>query len=102
MRTIKRPSAFEWDKGNSEKNKKHNVEDREAEEAFFDKHKLIFKDLVHSESEERFRLLGKTKKNRLLFIVFTKRVNKIRIISARDINREEVYLYEKKTDSAKV
>ncbi len=52
---------------------------------------------THPEDEQRLRLIGKTKKDRLLFIVFTKRGGKIRIISARDVNRKEVPLYEKAT-----
>ena len=91
---------FEWDKGNIGKNKKHNVEDREAEEVFFDKKRFLFKDKIHSGIEERLRIIGKTKGKRLLFIVFTKRKSKIRIISARDINKKEVYLYEEKVKSS--
>ena len=94
MRVDKSVLEFEWDKGNIDKNKKHNVEDKEAEEVFLDERKKIFKDRLHSGGEERFRVIGKTKKGRLLFVVFTKRKNKIRIISARNINKKEVYLYE--------
>lgn len=88
---------FEWDKGNVSKNKKHNVEDKEVEEVFFDESKKTFKDHLHSNGEERFRIIGKTKKGRLLFVVFTMRKGKARIISARDISKKEVYLYEEKT-----
>ena len=89
---------FEWDKGNIDKNLiKHKVRDNEAEEAFLDNKKVTFKDKLHSGSEHRLRILGKTKKGRLLFIVFTTRKRKIRIISARDINRKEVSLYNEKT-----
>lgn len=94
MRTVKDALEFEWDEGNIGKNKKHKVEDREAEEVFLDQRKKTFKDKLHSGGEERFRVVGKTKKDRLLFVAFTKRKNKIRIISARDINKREVYLYE--------
>ena len=89
--------GFEWNKGNVGKNKKHNVADKECEESFFDKRKVIFKDVLHSSGEERFILLGKTRKKRLLYIVYTVRDAKIRIISARDINKKEVVLYEKNT-----
>ena len=102
MRVDKNLKEFIWDKGNIEKNKKHHVEDKETEEVFFDKHRFIFKDKVHSQHEERFRILGKTKKGRLLFVVFTKRGNKIRVISARDINKKEVYLYEEKIKTTKI
>ena len=94
MRFVKDALEFEWDKGNIGKNKKHNVEDKEAEEIFLDDRKKTFKDKLHSGGEERFRVVGKTKKGRLLFVVFTMRKGKIRIISARDINKKEVSLYE--------
>lgn len=98
MRINKKIFEFQWDKGNIEKNKKHNVEDKEAEEAFLDDGKVILKDKLHSTGlEERFIILGKTKRNRLLYVVFTQRDDKLRIISARDINKKEVYLYEETT-----
>ena len=76
---------------------KHQVTNRECEEVFFDKNKKISKDVLHSNKEKRYILLGKTKKDRLLFIIFTIREKKIRIVSARDINKKEVRLYEKTT-----
>ena len=97
MLRVKEILEFVWDKGNIGKNKKHDVEDKEAEEVFFDEDKKIYKDILHSAQEERYILLGKTKKRRLLYTVFTIRDKKIRIISARDINKKEVILYEKTT-----
>lgn len=97
MRVVKSVLEFEWDEGNTGKNKKHDVEDKEAEEAFLDEGKVTFKDELHSKLEERFVVLGKTTKNRLLYIVFTKRKKKIRVISARDLNKKEIHLYEKTT-----
>ena len=102
VRKIRDLIKFEWDKGNSEKNTKHKVSNKEAEEVFFDEKKYIFKDKLHSQNEERFRIIGKTKEKRLLFIVFTRREDRIRVISVRDINRKEVSLYEKKISIAKV
>ena len=98
MKPLPVPCAFLWDRGNSVKNeKKHKVSDQEAEEPFFDKKRKIFTDRVHSGKEERLRIVGKTKNRRLLFIVFTIRKGLVRIISARDINKKEVHLYEKTT-----
>lgn len=97
MVIVKEAFEFEWDKGNIGKNKKHSVEDKEAEEAFADKNKVIYKDVFHSQKEKRFVLIGKTNKGRLLYVIFTRRGKKIRIISVRDINRKEVKLYEKTT-----
>lgn len=98
MKIDKNLKRFIWDKGNIDKNwLKHKVKNSECEEIFFDERKIILKDTFHSKKEKRFIILGKTRKNRLLFIVFTKRDNKIRIISARTINKKERRLYEKTT-----
>lgn len=103
MKVLGKVFEFQWDKGNIDKNlKKHEVENKEAEEVFFDDKRFIFRDRLHSSGEERFRIIGKTREKRLLFIVFTKRGKKIRVISARDINKKEVFLYEKKVSSSKI
>ena len=86
---------FDWDKGNRDKPKKHGVTIEEAEEAFFDDKKVVFSDWEHSAKEKRSTLLGKTREERLLNITYTIRRKKIRIITARDINRREAQLYEK-------
>ena len=97
MKVFRRNLAFEWDQGNSEKNlKKHGVSDGECEEVFFDPSKKIAKDVLHSGKESRYILLGMTCRLRLLFIVFTIRKGHVRVISARDVNKKEMYLYEKK------
>lgn len=94
MRIVKNVISFDWDRGNRNKNLvEHNVSDQECEEVFFDLDKKILRDIIHSGNEERFILLGKTKTGRLLFLVFTIRKDKIRVISARDINKKEVKLY---------
>ena len=95
MKVIPEPIEFDWDEGNTRKNEKHGVGDKEAEESFFDDEKATFKDIVHSHGEERFRIIGKTNSGRILFIAFTIRSNKVRIISARNINKKEISLYEK-------
>ena len=97
MKIVKTAFEFEWDEGNQEKPSKHGLTPEETEEVFFDENKVTFTDKIHSLNEERLRIIGKTKKNKLLFVVFTRRGKKIRIISARDINRKEVSLYEKST-----
>lgn len=92
------PITFDWDTGNSSKNRdKHNVSSEECEEVFGDLYKVIYRDLSHSIKENRFLLIGETWAGRLLFIVFTLRKDKIRVISARDLNKKEYKLYEKRT-----
>jgi len=101
MVVIKEPVKFSWDKGNQDKNwVKHKVLSQECEEIFSDVNKRLYKDPIHSEEENRYILLGMTKSCRLLFIVFTMRGNKVRVISARDINKRERSLYEEKTNIA--
>ena len=91
------PIEFQWDDGNRHKNENHQVINEEIEEAFNDINKAMSPDYKHSNFEQRYILLGKTKKKRLLYIVFTIRKGVIRAISARNINKKEVNLYEKAT-----
>lgn len=94
---------FDWDKGNIGKNKKHGVSDEEAEEIFSDPNKARYPDPKHSNIEPRFILTGQSQSERQLLIIYTIRNNRIRIISARDLNkRKEGYLYEKAFNTAKI
>jgi len=96
MKTVK-IIEFDWDEGNRDKNyQKHKVSFKEAEEIFFNRPLKIFKDKKHLQVEERFIALGKTDNGRKLFIAFTIRKNKLRIISARNQSRKERKIYEKK------
>ncbi len=95
MRILPKVLVFEWDLGNINKNYlKHEVTNQEAEEVFTNKPLLVLEDIKHSEKESRFHALGKTNKKRLLFLSFTIRDDKIRIISARDMNDKERIIYE--------
>lgn len=88
-------TGFDWDKGNSEKNwKKHQVKQTEIEEAFFNEPNFVNLDINHSDIESRFILLGRSTSEKLLFIVFTIRKEKIRVISARSMSRKERNIYE--------
>jgi uncharacterized protein len=95
---------FEWDAGNEQKNLiTHRVRAEEAEEPFFAEERVILEDIRHSTKQEaRFILIGKSKQGRILFIVYTIRKEKIRIISSRDADKKEVLLYEKALKLTKV
>ena len=96
MKKLSKPASFEWDSGNKDKNwQKHNVDAKEAEEVFFNKPLLSVLDEKHSTNELRFQALGKTNDNRKLFVSYTIRSNKIRIISIRDMNKKEKNIYDK-------
>lgn len=97
MDTVSLPEfeGFDWDKGNFEKNwLTHQVTPQEAEQVFFNSPLLVAADMAHSQSEKRYLVLGKTDKNRLLFVAFTIRKRLVRVISARDMNRKEKKAYE--------
>jgi uncharacterized protein len=88
-------NGFQWDAGYLLKNpEKHGVSNSESEEIFFNEPLIVTDDLKHSEIEPRWYALGKTNEIRLLFIVFTIRHDKIRIISSREMNNKERGIYE--------
>ncbi len=94
--------GFEWDDGNSNKNRHlHQVTDGECEDVFFNLPLIIASDKKHSKAETRFFALGRTDANRWLFIAFSVRNNLIRVISARDMTKSETrkYAEEIKRDS---
>jgi uncharacterized protein len=89
-------TGFQWNEGNLNKNLlKHNVENWECEQIFFNEPLIIIADLKHSKAEKRWAAFGKSDTGRLLTIVFTIRGSLIRIISARDMSRKEIKFYEK-------
>ena len=91
------PIDFEWDKYNQAKVRlRHNINPEDAEQTFFNYHLVSF-DAKHSISEQRYQLLGISNAGRVLFIAFTIRGRKIRIISARNPNKKERNIYGKKT-----
>jgi uncharacterized protein len=88
-------TGFEWDTHNSDKIRaKHGVTPAECEQVFFNLPVVVADDVKHSESENRFYVLGQTDPGRLLFLVFTIRKDKARVISARDMNKKEKKVYE--------
>ena len=96
MIDLSKITGFDWDDGNARKNNKHAVSTAEAEQVFFDAPLLLLADAKHSDRESRFHALGKTDQGRLLHIAFTLREAqmKIRVNSARGMNRKERVIYE--------
>ncbi len=88
-------TGFDWDEGNLEKNWiSHKVTASECEQIFFNLPLVVADDIKHSQKENRLYALGQTDANRLLFLVFTIRQKLIRVISARDMNRKEIRMYQ--------
>ncbi len=94
MDLLSQVEGFDWDEGNIKKNwERHRVTHIECEEVFFIEPLVVKEDTGHSKTEDRYYVLGKTDNDRPLFVVFTIRHNKIRIISARDMNKKEKRFY---------
>ena len=87
-------TGFDWDEGNAEKSwLRHRVSRSECEEVFFNQPLVVREDWLHSVSEDRLFALGKTGAGRRLFVVFTLRGDRVRIISARDMTPREKRTY---------
>jgi uncharacterized DUF497 family protein len=87
---------FTWDPRKAAANKrKHGIDFAEAATAFGDPLSLTIPDPDHSESEDRFLLVGRSAQARLLVVVHVERAaTEIRIISARPAARHERTQYE--------
>jgi len=96
---IKEIIGFEWDNGNILKNEiKHNLKWQTIEEVFFNEPLIIVEDFNHSNKDEcRCLALGNIDDGTLISVIFTKRKNKIRVISARPISKKERDFYENYT-----
>ncbi len=95
-------TGFDWNEANAAKNwERHRVTPEEAEDAFFHDPFVLRSDPKHSKREKRYWALGKTSRERRLFIAFTIRRKRIRIISVRDMSHREIKEYERyeKSDS---
>lgn len=83
---------FEWDEEKAKKNfQKHGIAFEAALEVFYDEHRIEIYDEVHSIEEERYITIGLADK--ILFVVYTERNPKIRLISARLATARERRLY---------
>ena len=87
---------FEWDeKKNALNRRKHGVSFEEARTAFLDENARVILDPEHSADEERFVLVGLSISVRILVVCHCYRQtgDVIRIISAREANRDESEQY---------
>jgi uncharacterized protein len=95
-------TGFEWDEANARKNwDRHRVTPEEAEDVFFHEPLVVRSDLRHSKKEKRYYALGRTNAERWLFLAFTVRRSRIRVISVRGMNQNErvIYTQYEKKDS---
>ena len=84
---------FEWDSEKAKTNlRKHKVPFLKACEVFKDENRIERPDTSGSFGEERWMVLGRVEQT-ILFVVFTLRGERIRLISARRANRDEQRIY---------
>lgn len=82
---------FEWDDRKALHNlHKHHIDFRDAVHVFFDPNRID--DVDDIATEERYRVIGLVK-GRLLFVVYTYREDRVRIISARKATKYERQQY---------
>ena len=87
---------FSWDNRKNKANqKKHGISFDEAQTVFFDENAVEFFDPDHSESEDRFIMLGLSYRLRVLVVChcFRESESEIRIISARKATKKEQKVY---------
>lgn len=83
---------FEWDAEKDRTNReKHHVSFTEAQEAFLDPHRVIARDLEHSQAEERYYCFGIVKGG-VLTVRFTYRGKVIRILRRRLLAQRQGHL----------
>ena len=94
---------FVWDTRKAAANRRrHGVDFAEAATAFGDPLSLTVPDPDHSEHEERFILIGRSERDRLLVVVHVERAaDEIRIISARRAAPHERLQYEEDSEEGR-
>jgi uncharacterized DUF497 family protein len=89
------PVAFEYDPRKAASNlKKHGVSFPEAMTVFDDPLSSTLPDDQHSEDESRWIVVGKSSRQRILFVVYTETNSGIRLIGARAATAAEIRQYE--------
>ena len=79
---------FEWDSDKAALNwRKHTVDFEDAAKVFDDPNRIERFDDEHSHDEDRWITIGKVKD--ILFVVYTERIDAIRLISARRATAQE-------------
>jgi hypothetical protein len=92
---------FEWDIKKEKSNiNKHGISFEQASYVFGDPFSLSMYDPDHSEDEDRYVLIGKSRNEVILTVVHTFRnqdgIEMVRVISARKVTQKEKKIYQKR------
>ena len=86
---------FEWNPEKAQRNiEKHGISFAEAVTVLGDPLSYTFDDPDHSDEEARFLTVGLTATGKLLVVSHTDRQDRVRIISARLLTKQERKFYE--------
>ena len=89
---------FEWDEGKARRNlRTHGISFVEATSVFEDPLAVNERSRRHSVTENRYVIIGQSKRARLLAVAYTMR-RRLRIISARRLTPKERRDYENQTE----
>ena len=89
---------FEWDENKNKINRqKHGVDFYDAAMVFSDENRIESFDDLHSNEEERWQVIGKVKD--ILFVVYTEKIESVRLISARKATPRERRIYYDSAES---
>ena len=98
MNTTVNEIVFEWDEEKNRINQhKHHVDFNDAAKVFSDENRIEWFDEAHSAEEDRYITLGMV--NEILFVVYTEREDKVRLISARLADKDERRKYYAREES---
>ena len=92
---------FAWDDVKARRNvQKHGVSFEEAKSVFLDLFAIESFDVMHSTDEDRFIIVGRSNRDRVLVVAFALPDEEtIRLISARQAHKREEQDYEKNSGS---
>lgn len=88
METIINNQTFQWDDEKAVLNRqKHGITFETAALVFADENRIERYDSAHSDNEDKYITIGRVKE--VLFVVYTERLDKTRLISARRATFDE-------------
>lgn len=85
---------FDWDDGNVDHLDRHGVTPEEAEESLHDSRRVGIA-AYNVTGERRSAVVGATEDGRVLFVVYTWRGGRIRVVTARDADQAQRRRYRR-------
>jgi uncharacterized DUF497 family protein len=84
---------FDWDEHNIEHIAEHKLDPDSVEDAFYNRN--VPAPAYNTPAEKRRTLIGTTDAGRVIYVVYTRRSSKIRVVTARDATVSEKRRYRR-------